>query len=168
MKLYFQRSVYALIAMENQRPPPQLTEVGVTSEREEEVWRDGWCWLSLAQGSRIRPISQFSTEACHCNPALPTKQWTPRKRSLLRVRVPLAQPLKRNTKGSWMSFAQKQGGRAGSYFSIIQKWWLGNSSHPDSPRASSSSPWAEDAFSAHSSALGLPFWETLVWIRNWG
>lgn len=41
MKLYFQRSVYALIAMENQRSLSQLTEVGVTSEREEEVWRDG-------------------------------------------------------------------------------------------------------------------------------
>lgn len=41
MKLCFQRSVYALTATENQQPPPQLTEVGVTSEREEEVWRDG-------------------------------------------------------------------------------------------------------------------------------
>lgn len=113
MKLYFQRSVYALIAMENQRSLSQLTEVGVTSEREEEVWRDGWCWLSLAQGSRIRPISQLVLHrGMSLQPCPSTKQWTPWKRSLLRVRVPLAQPLKRNTKGSWMSFAQKQGGRA--------------------------------------------------------
>lgn len=161
MKLCFQRSVYALLATENQQPRPNYWSRGHIRKGGGSLER--WAMLMIP-GSGLKNQTHPSVlhRGTSPQPCPSTKQRTPWKSGLLRVRVLLAQPLKRNPKGSWTSFTQKQGGRAPVPLLHHIETTAWEQSPPRQPKVSSSLPWAEDAFSAHLSTLGLPFWETLV------